>query len=263
MHSRPAVLAAVVLAAGCRGADVADTSPVAATHPDMSAGQRAFLAGRSAEAMGYFRRARSHLHTGTSAAEIDYWLGLCELEMNRPGRALVCFSRALSGEAGPEVKGLILLAEALAHYRLHRFEKAIEACRRAEESAAGAVPADEVLYRRAVALRRLGRWEEAASLFREVASRFPEGPRAEEARRSADRRRRYFTCQLGWFEKRENAVNLQAAARRAGFEARLEPGLRNGRPGVAVTVGRYPAFNAALAALKRLHRAGFQAFVTP
>jgi len=261
-----------VWSAGCRGPGT-KPPPVTAVRPrahgrgapgpELVAGQQAFLGGHPAVAIGHF-----NLHQGEAAEddggdEVAYWLGLCELRLNHPRRALAYFDHALRPGAHDDVTALALLAAGHAAYRLHALGRALAYYDRLSGPLLERVPADETMYRRALTLRRSGRWDEAVALFRRVAVRFPNSPRAADARREANQPHRYFACQIGWFGKRRNADNLTKTARRLGFDAAVVPGVRKGGAGFAVMVGRYARFADAQQAVARLRRSGFDAFVVP
>lgn len=256
-------LAVATAVLGCRPAPApppVDTPPSA----EFVAGQRALLAGYPAVALGHF-----NLHLAASAetpqtAEAHYWMGLCEVRLNHPREALEQFDRALQARDGSaQVRALTLLAAGQAAYLGNEFDRALALFDRITGPLGSLVPPDELAYQRALALRRLSRWGESATLFHQILTRHPDSPRRAEAARAFEFPHRYFTCQIGWFTGRENAEREAGRAQRIGFAARVEGGQRGGVAGYAVLVGQYGTFGDAQAASLSLRRAGFDAFVIP
>ena len=263
---RRAAALLMVLAAGCSQRTTAvvpepeaDLSP----SPEFLSGQQTFLGGHPRVAIGHFNLYLAESVEIGTPADARYWLGMCDLRLNRAMAALDHFEAALRSPGSAEVQALSLLAAGYAAYRANDLDRALAHYYRIAGPMLGLVPADEVLFRKALAHRRRGEWTESASLFHRAFTEYPDSPRAQQARQEFERPERYFTCQIGWFTKRANADRLAQRARRIGFAAAVEAGRRRGQTGFAVVVGRHATFRDAIRTLTGLRQAGFEAFVTP
>jgi tetratricopeptide (TPR) repeat protein len=122
----------------------------------------------------------------------------------------------------------------------------------------------EVYYRYAVALRRLGQWDEARPCLARVVDGYPQTEWAQYARRQLNWQWRYFSIQCGAFRLSKNAIQEVARLRQFGLDARQEmiviPG---GDPQYYILVGQYASYREARTNLARVQMVVKNATVMP
>lgn len=120
----------------------------------------------------------------------------------------------------------------------------------------------EVYYRYAVALRRLGQWDEARPCLARVVDGYPRTEWAQYARRQLNWQWRYFSIQCGVFRQSSNAVQEVARLRHLGLDARQEM-INAGDPQYYILVGQYATYRDARINLNRVRMVYKDAVVMP
>lgn len=130
-----------------------------------------------------------------------------------------------------------------------------------DNTAAGAAPADQALYRLGCVLQRVGRWREADSYFARLSQLFDktELSRRAELRMNATR----WSVQAGAFVTKEAAEDMQRKLAAAGLQPRVDLEKRGEQIMHLVRVGNSPTFDPAQAELPRVQAQVKDAFVTP
>ena len=130
-----------------------------------------------------------------------------------------------------------------------------------DNTAAGAAPADQALYRLGCALQRVGRWREADHYFARLSQLFDktELSRRAELRMNATR----WSVQAGAFVTKEAAEDMQRKLAAAGLQPRVDLEKRGEQIMHLVRVGNFPTFDPAQAELPRVQALVKDAFVTP
>lgn len=124
-------------------------------------------------------------------------------------------------------------------------------------------PTDQIRYRYAMCLQRLGRWEDAQSAFASVIQQYPGSPCAEDARRRFSWKRKFFSVQCGAFVQDGQAAEMVHKLRGSLPEVWKEPEPRFGRPLYVVYAGKYSTFTQAQEGLQLARRLTPGAFVVP
>lgn len=228
-------------------------------------GVRHYLAGEYAQGAGGLSRAAVEAEDPAVRAKAGLLKGRCHLAMRQFHQAEAAFRRGLeAGSASKEVRAGLELGLADSLYGQERYPEAADSYHGLLRRFSGLVPADEATFKLAIAYQRSGLWEEARRHFARVASEFPESPRAEAARRYAERRSSGFAVQCGAFGSTEAASRLAGELRKKGFAPRSVPvTTTDGRRLTAVQVGSFRTWTEAVELRSRLQAAGFEARIVP
>ena len=255
----------VVLVAGLVAAGCAPAKESVRWSTYYEEGVQAYLGGRYAQGARQLAQAAVQTNDPAVRARASLLEGRSHLALREFHQAEVSFRRGLEvGSLPKEVRGGLELGLADSLYGQERYPEAAEGYRQLLRRYADVVPADEATFKLALASQRSGRWAEARREFARLASRYPQSPRAEAARRYGRSAEEGFSVQCGAFRSASSASRLAEELRSKGFEARLVP-ISTGPTGglTAVRVGRFRTWAAAAALRSRLQAAGYQARIVP
>lgn len=222
--------------------------------PEFSRGEEAYLRGDTSTALAEFERFRRIHPQSPYIAWAHYYEGLCLLVEGKPYLARERLESARKGFLDPADRAQALMGIGDAYFLQDLYEEAEGAYLSAR--GLGGVPTDEVLYKAALAARRLGEWDVAETRFKQIVHQFPDGRRVEDARRQLDQPEDFFSIAAGTFQVRENANRRADAIRSAGLETRLQEVPAGSGTLYRVCVGRYTDYYLAQQEMAALRQKG-------
>jgi tetratricopeptide (TPR) repeat protein len=197
------------------------------------------------------------------AAEGYYLRALCRVRMSEKPGALEDVQQCIrvSQDEALRAKGHAMAASLL--YETGRTRAAIEHFARAVGRLPEQPPTDLARYRYGVCLQREGRWKEARLQFAAVFQRYPGSDLAPNARQMHDWPHDHFSIQCGAFRDEAGAKRVAGDLKKAGLRARVETRPRRGERLYMVFAGRYPMFDQARDAVRRVQRHVQDALIVP
>ena len=197
------------------------------------------------------------------AAEALYLRGLARLRQKQREPARADLRAALAKSQREDLT-------ARAHVQLGSFAfddadwpAAVEHFRHAVRKLPRTEPTDQFLYRNAVALQRVGQWDEARLQYAMVLHFFPNGPAEPAARRKFAWREHHFAIQCGVYRQRDAAHEQIADLAAHGLRAAVRLEIRDADAVWIVYVGQYGTYAQARLALPRVQQARPDAFIVP
>lgn len=201
-------------------------------------------------------------HGSPVVAEAYYVRGMARFQQQQYAGAAADFNLALENSKRPDLN-------AKAHWMLGRlamqWEDAAGAANHFREAIKDLPEGNakaEVYLRYAIALRRLGQWDEARPCLARVVDGYPQTQWAAYARKQLNWQWRYFSIRCGVYRQPKNAVAEVARLRGLGLDARQEM-IIGGEPQYYILVGQYATYRDARINLNRVRMVVRNAAVIP
>jgi tetratricopeptide (TPR) repeat protein len=191
-------------------------------------------------------------------AEAYYLRGMSRVQQKQYASAEADFQRALESS---KRKDLTAKVHAILGYVAMIQDKPSKAVGHYREAIAGLderPPKDEIYYRYAIALQRIGQWDEARICLARVVDGYPTGGYAPLAWAG-----RFFSIQCGLYSQMKNADTQVGHLRQSGLDARRSMMLVGAEPRYVVYIGRYPTYQQACIDLARVRIVAKDAIVVP
>jgi tetratricopeptide (TPR) repeat protein len=196
-------------------------------------------------------------------AEAYYLRGMSRVQQKQYASAEADFQKALEYS---KRKDLTAKVHAILGYVAMIQDKPSKAVVHYRQAIAGLderPPKDEIYYRYATSLQRIGQWDEARICLARVVDGYPGGEYASLAKRKLAWAGRFFSIQCGLYSQMNNADTQVGQLRQSGLDARRSMMLVGGEPRYVVYVGRYPTYQQACVDLARVRVVVKDAIVVP
>jgi len=245
---------AVAAAGGCAPGQKADRAV-------FDSGYAALEAGQWDQAVKDFSRYLRMDPDSPNRGEVYYYRGQALVHLKRPDEAKADFLRAIGAGVHEPVDQYARVALGNLYYEEANDVEAVKQYAAVLRDPHGEVPVPMVLLRTGVALQRLGKWDTGKRYLEYLVAHYPKTGAAGQAARylQADA----FSVQTGAFSSQTTAATQARQVQQAGFPAQLAPVSRNGRPLMAVQVGRARTYAEATVLAGRLRSAGFDTLIVP
>lgn len=249
----------VALVAVCGGCDRLPPGAV----QQMRQGHRAYQHGDYARAEQLLSPVIS-AHAGEAdVAEALYVRGLARLKSGQTDGARGDFQAALQVADRPELNGLLCAQLGNLDFEAGRYETATIQYRRAQPYLNDESPADRIMLRYGLSLRRCGRSREGKLVLLDLLSRFPGSSAAAEARRSLSHAGDAYSIQCGTYTMPANAEATAGRLRGQGFDASAWRETADGSTRYVVRSGSYQRRAEAELDLPRIRGVVPDAFIVP
>lgn len=196
-------------------------------------------------------------------AEAYYLRGLCRARAGEQVKAAADFEQAIARSRYNQLTARAKASLAALSYRSAYWHRAVELYMEALPELPDRPPKDEILYAAGIALRRVGRWDDAARQFAEILLRYRDRPIAREAIKQARWRHAYYSIQLGAFRDADHAAEAVHNWRSRNVDAVQENMPRQGEALWIVRAGHYRSYIEAVDGLKRIRRIEPGAYIIP
>ncbi len=212
---------------------------------------QSYVGGAYADAERQATEFLTRFSSSPAVGEAHYLRGLCRVRLNRPDEARADF---VAGAASSR-EDLAAYCEAmLGHlaFSAGDDEAAVGHYAVAVSRLPPRPPADEIHYRYAVCLQRVGQWAEARRVLARVLDAFGEGPCGEAALRRMAWRHEYFAIECGAYPRVDEATRAAGALGRRGLTVSIEFSAVDGKGAWRLLTGRYATHQLARADLPRI-----------
>ncbi len=202
-------------------------------------------------------------HNTPVVAEAYYLRGMARVQQKQYASAEADFSRALEYS---KRKDLTAKVHAILGYVAMMQDKPIKAVEHYRQAIVGLdeqPPKDEIYYRYAIALQRIGQWDEARICLARVVDGYPSSSYSPLAKRRLAWPGRFFSIQCGMYSQVKNADVQVGRLRQSGLDARRSMTIVGQEPRYVIYVGRYPTYKDACIDLARLRVVVKDAVVVP
>ncbi len=197
-------------------------------------------------------------------SEAYYLRGLCRTRKGELQAASEDFERAVRKSKRDDLTARCKASLAAIAYRCGDWARAAKLYGEAVPDLPDQPPTDVILYYTGVAMRRAGKWEEAALQFARICRRFRHRSIVADVRRLAGWRHKHYAIQLGAFKDEANAEKALQSFRAKRLDHLTSENLpRNGYALWVVMAGRYPTYGEAEAALAQVRLVEPKAYIIP
>jgi tetratricopeptide (TPR) repeat protein len=202
-------------------------------------------------------------HNTPVVAEAYYLRGMARVQQQQYASAEADFHKALEYSKRQDLTARVHAILGYVAMVQDKPAKAVEHYRQAIAGLDERPPKDEVYYRYAVALQRIGQWDEARICLARVVDGYPTSAYAQPARQKLAWPGRFFSIQCGLYSQISNANGQVSRLHASGLDARRSMKVVAGEPRYVVYVGRYPTYRDACIDLARVRAAASDAIVVP
>ncbi len=196
-------------------------------------------------------------------AEAYYLRGMARLQQKQYATAEADFQKSLERSNRKDLTAKVHSILGYLAMVQDKPEKAVEHYGQALAGLEERPPKDEAYFRYAVALQRVGRWDEARINLARVVDGYPTSEFASRAKRRLAWTSRFFSIQCGLYSQIKNADRQVQQLQSVGLAARRSMLILNGEPRYVVYVGSYPTYNEARIDLPRVRTVVQDALVVP
>jgi len=250
------LLIVAVMLGGCARVSPASAELLKAAAQDYDAGHWRAAESQASKFIEIYGRS-------PAVAEAYYIRGMARFQQGRIAESQADFEKALNLARR---KDLAARAHAmLGHLSMRReqYARAVAHYRSALADWPADLEKDEVYFRLAVCLQRLGRWQEARLPLARLIKEYPDSRYNLLARRRLAWPNAYYSVQCGVYRQLENALRQVERLRSAGLDARQSMDVLGAEPRYVVLVGKYSTYPSAKAALRRIRSVVPDAIVVP
>jgi tetratricopeptide (TPR) repeat protein len=196
-------------------------------------------------------------------AEAYYLRGMSRVQQREYASADADFQKALEYSKRKDLTAKVHAILGYVAMIQDKPAKAVDHYRQAIEGLDERPPKDEVYYRYAIALQRIGQWDEARICLARVVDGYPTGGYAPLAKRRLSWPGRFFSIQCGLYSQMKNADVQVGHLRQSGLDARRSMQLVGSEQRYVVYIGRYPTYDLACNDLARVRVVSKDAVVVP
>ena len=199
--------------------------------------------------------------TSDALSELYYFRGLTRLQLARRNEARDDFRRGATAYGRELTQVYCAVSLANLDYEDGKDASAVSLYSQALDHPVKDLPIDAILYRLAVSLQRMGRWDEADRRLAKLLSDHGNSTFAPLGRRRFQAT--HFSLQAGAFSSRGNAEVLAGKIRPMGYPVSLAVTESKGKMLHTVIVGRFRTYAEASTAAARLRAKGHTAMIKP
>jgi TolA-binding protein len=222
---------------------------------------RNFQSGNYAAADAKFTQVIGRNQSSDALSELCYFRGLTRLKQGRRAEAREDFRRGATARGRELTQVYSAVALANLDFDDGNDASAANLYSQALDHQVKDLQTDAILYRLAVSLQRLGRWDEADRRLAKLLSDYDDSPFAAAARRRFQAT--HFAIQAGAFASRSNADTQAAKIRTEGYPVTVTVSEGGGKVLHVVTVGRFRTYAEASSAATRLRGRGYTVTIKP
>jgi tetratricopeptide (TPR) repeat protein len=202
-------------------------------------------------------------HDSPVVAEAYYLRGMARVQQQQFASAEADFQKALEHSKRQDLTAKVHAILGYVAMVQDKPAKAVEHYRQAIAGLDERPPKDEVYYRYAVALQRIGQWDEARICLARVVDGYPTSAYAQPAKQKLAWPGRFFSIQCGLYSQVRNASEQLSRLHASGLDARQSMKVMGGEPRYVIYVGRYPTYRDACIDLARVRVVVKDAIVVP
>jgi tetratricopeptide (TPR) repeat protein len=202
-------------------------------------------------------------HDTPVVAEAYYLRGMARVQQKQYASAEADFQRALENSKRKDLTAKVHAIMGSVAMIQDKPGKAVEHYRQAIVGLEEHPPKDEIYYRYAIALQRIGQWDEARLCLARVVDGYPTSAYAPLAKRRLSWPGRFFSIQCGMYSQAAYADQHVGRLRQSGMNARRSMTIVGSEPRYVVYVGRYSTYRDACIDLARVRAVVKDAVVVP